>query len=192
MSNTEEQDLSFQTSSRAGADIEADREALRVLVHDLHARLGTIRLAMSIPMEARPPSAEAEVTRLAFGLDAVSALARAFPPGTGNGDLTELARDAAADASMRGTLIEVAGDEVVAAPTDAEKFRRLLAALFGFVAGDSPLRVVVEGNGNKAVIRISGPHELEASSAVRAMAAGLGGRAEIEDGCLVVELEESR
>jgi len=165
--------------ARLGAALQAQRAFVADAAHELRSPLTALKLQLDLVRLAPDDSAREEALReLAAGMDRVHhlleqllALARAEPGGAeakfGEGDLAEVARQAAADtvplASARGTDLELDAAQPVAVRGDLAALRILARNLIDnavrYAGAAGRVRAAVLVDAGQALLRIddSGP-----------------------------------
>ena len=152
----------------------ASNAALARAIHDLQARLGSIRIAVTavagldLDEETRREmltSASEESVRASAELTAIGALATCLldPAPASECDVREAAQSAAATARLGGLDVYVHDDDNVTAPVDPERMALVLASLMRVVGGaGTEVRVrvgahgvVLDGNDTEAVPAIA-------------------------------------
>lgn len=136
-------------------------------IHDLQARLGSIRIAVTavagldLDEETRNEmltSASEESVRAASELAGVSALAACALDATGpeRVDLAASLRDAAAAARLAGLMVELPDDVAAAAHASAARVRVVVPALIRIVAGAGKhVNATATVAGERATVRLS-------------------------------------
>jgi two-component system OmpR family sensor kinase/two-component system sensor histidine kinase QseC len=165
--------------ARLGAALQAQRAFVADAAHELRSPLTALKLQLDLVRRAPDDSARDDALReLAAGMDRVHhlleqllALARAEPGGAeakvGEGDLAEVARQAAADtvplASSRGIDLELDAPQPVAVQGDLAALRILARNLIDnavrYAGNAGRVRAAVFADAGQAVLRIddSGP-----------------------------------